>query len=74
MPYARGVVAAETPHEAHTLQLDTAKARARLGWRACWDLEAAIRATVDWHRAWLAGKDMRTFSLGQIERYCAAAA
>jgi CDP-glucose 4,6-dehydratase len=65
---------AETPHEALTLQLDASKARARLGWQPRWNFKTTIRATVDWHRAWLAGKDMRAFSLGQIERYSAAAA
>jgi len=68
------VSTAETPHEAHTLQLDASKAHARLGWRPRWDFVAAVRATVEWHRAWIAGKDMRAYSLGQIERYCEAAA
>jgi CDP-glucose 4,6-dehydratase len=68
------VSAAATPHEAHTLQLDASKARARLGWQPRWNVRTTIRATVEWHRAWIAGKDMRAFSLGQIERYSAAAA
>ncbi|HLX82080.1 MAG TPA: CDP-glucose 4,6-dehydratase [Burkholderiales bacterium] len=67
------VSTANTPHEAHTLQLNASKARTRLGWRPRWDFMAAVRATVEWHRAWIAGEDMHTYSLGQIERYSAAA-
>lgn len=63
-----------TPHEAHLLHLDARKARERLGWRPRWNLDAALRAAVDWQRAWLSGADMRAFSLLQIERYSAAAA
>jgi CDP-glucose 4,6-dehydratase len=65
---------AAAPHEAGLLQLDAAKARARLGWRPRWNLDAAVRATVEWHRDWLAGADMRARTLGQIDQYCAAAA
>jgi CDP-glucose 4,6-dehydratase len=68
------VSTAATPHEAHTLQLDAAKAQARLGWQPRWNLAAAVRATVEWHRSWIEGKDMHTYTRGQIERYSAAAA
>lgn len=68
------VSTAETPHEARTLQLDASKAHARLGWQPRWNLAAAVQATVEWHRAWIAGQDMHAYSRGQIERYCAAAA
>lgn len=72
---ARAVaVSADTPREAGILQLDAAKARTRLGWRERWDVDTAIRATVEWHRAWLDHRDMHAYSLGQIERYCTAAA
>jgi CDP-glucose 4,6-dehydratase len=54
------------PHEAHCLKLDSAKARARLGWRPRWHLETALERTAHWHRAWLEGKDMRDFTLRQI--------
>lgn len=57
------------PHEAHTLKLDSAKARARLGWRPRWRLDEALVRTLDWHLAWKGGADMATFSLGQIRAY-----
>jgi CDP-glucose 4,6-dehydratase len=31
--------------------LDTAKARARLGWRPRWELDDGLRETVSWYRA-----------------------
>jgi CDP-glucose 4,6-dehydratase len=63
---------APQPHEAHTLRLDTAKARARLGWRPRWNLPHALEATLAWHRAWKSGADMADFSLRQIREYEAA--
>ncbi|MDR0735960.1 MAG: CDP-glucose 4,6-dehydratase [Zoogloeaceae bacterium] len=54
------------PHEAHALRLDAAKARLQLGWRPRWRLETALARVVDWQQAWLAGKDMREFTLRQI--------
>lgn len=66
--------AAQQPHEAHTLRLDSAKARARLGWRPRWDLQRGLGATLDWHRAWKSGADMAGFSLGQIREYAATEA
>lgn len=57
------------PHEANLLKLDCAKAKARLGWRPKWDLETALQAVVDWHRALQQGTDMRLFTLQQIQTY-----
>jgi CDP-glucose 4,6-dehydratase len=57
------------PHEAHFLKLDCSKARALLAWRPRWSLETALDGTVDWHRRWLAGEDMRKHCLGQIADY-----
>jgi CDP-glucose 4,6-dehydratase len=59
----------EHPHEAGFLKLDSSKARARLAWRPKLALQQAIQATTDWHRAWLKGSDMRSFTLLQIENY-----
>ena len=60
----------EHPHEAGWLELDTSKARQRLGWLPRWTLETALARTVDWHRAWRGGRDMRAFCLEQISAYC----
>lgn len=43
--------------EAGLLQLATDDARELLGWRPRWDLDEAVRRTVDWHRR--AGADWR---------------
>ena len=64
---------AHHPHEAHTLKLDSAKARTRLGWRPRWRLEEALKRTLDWHLAWRAGADMAEYSLGQVRAYQAEA-
>jgi len=40
------------PHEATLLQLDCAKAHARLGWRPVWNLQEGLAATAAWYRAW----------------------
>lgn len=57
------------PHEAHFLKLDISKARQRLNWTPRWSLEMALDRTIDWHRAWLNGEDMRAICLEQINEY-----
>jgi len=59
------------PHEARLLALDSGKARTRLGWRPCMDVDAALETTLAWDHAWRAGTDMRAFTEGQIGDYCA---
>ena len=41
------------PHEAGLLQLDSAKAKANLGWRPTWNYAEAIHNTASWYRHWL---------------------
>ena len=60
-------------HEATYLKLDSSKARSALGWRASWDLDAGLRAIVDWYAAYGAEADMRETTLGQIESFGKAA-
>jgi CDP-glucose 4,6-dehydratase len=62
------------PREASWLALDSSKARERLGWRSAWELERGLGELVSWHRAHLAGRDMRQVSVAQIERYMTDAA
>lgn len=57
------------PHEATYLKLDISKARAQLGWSPRWSLPMALEQTVKWHRAWMAGCDMRDHCLAEIARY-----
>ncbi|EJN12834.1 CDP-glucose 4,6-dehydratase [Bradyrhizobium sp. YR681] len=56
------------PHEAAYLRLDCAKARSELGWTPRLDLAQGLRLTVDWYRALREGKDLRAFSLDQLDQ------
>lgn len=61
-------------HEAGVLRLDSTKARTSLGWSSALKLDDAVRLTVDWYRAFVAGRtDMLDFSLDQISHYSARA-
>ncbi|HTA96360.1 MAG TPA: CDP-glucose 4,6-dehydratase [Solirubrobacteraceae bacterium] len=57
---------AEYPQEAARLELDSSRARKLLGWVPPLDLEAGLRATVEWYLAWREGKDMRELTLRQL--------
>lgn len=57
------------PHEAHTLKLDISKAREGLNWRPRWGLQQALQRTVEWHKAWLGGANVRALCLQQIENH-----
>jgi CDP-glucose 4,6-dehydratase len=65
---------ADHPHEAHYLKLDCSKAKMRMGWHPRWDLVTTLGRIVNWHKAWLAGEDMRALSLQEIRDYMAAKA
>jgi CDP-glucose 4,6-dehydratase len=56
-------------HEAHTLKLDSSKARSGLRWQPRWRLEQALDRVVAWHQAWKRGQDMHAFCLAQITEY-----
>jgi len=57
------------PHEAALLQVDAAKARARLGWTPRLSLEEGLRWTVDWYKRAAAGENAAALSLDQIGRF-----
>ncbi|MFA5343371.1 MAG: CDP-glucose 4,6-dehydratase [Kiritimatiellia bacterium] len=59
----------EQPHEAHYLKLDWSKARTELGWRPRWNLEHALKKTVEWAKAYQGHKDVRSVCLRQIQEY-----
>ena len=61
--------AAETPHEASYLKLDSSKARSLLGWRPALPIDIALRWLVEWFAAWRRGEDMQAFTLSQIAEY-----
>jgi CDP-glucose 4,6-dehydratase len=57
------------PHEAHYLKLDCSKAKLRLNWHPRWPLASAIEKICIWHKAHLAGADMKAMCLHQIQQY-----
>jgi CDP-glucose 4,6-dehydratase len=59
----------ENPHEAHYLKLDCSKALARLGWRQRWDTDQALRAVIEWYKAYQSGQNTRELMLAQIQSY-----
>ena len=61
-------------HEAGFLKLDSARARAELGWHPRWPLPVALDKSVEWHRDWRAGQDVHETCLRQIAEYEAAGA
>ncbi|OCB01949.1 CDP-glucose 4,6-dehydratase [Acidithiobacillus ferrivorans] len=61
--------AGEHPHEAHYLKLDCSKAHTELGWQPQWDLRHALNQTISWHKAYLAGEDLRAVCQEQIRAY-----
>jgi CDP-glucose 4,6-dehydratase len=62
------------PHEARYLKLDISKAREQLRWSPRWPLELTLARIVDWHKAWIAGADMREQCLREIADFQAASA
>lgn len=57
------------PHEAGILKLDWSKAAHGLNWHPALDIESAIELTVQWHKACVAGQDMRALTEAQIAAY-----
>lgn len=59
------------PHEAALLHLDSAKAKAQLGWKPIWGLDETLTATAGWYRRFLATGQADSHT--QLEGYIAAA-
>lgn len=57
------------PYEAHSLKLDSSRARELLGWGPRLGLDKALAWTVDWYKEWSAGVDPRALCLSQIEKF-----
>lgn len=70
--YGRGtLVDASEPgavHEANLLSLDITKARQKLGWSPCWDIEQTLEKTVEWYKKYKE-EDMYRLCTEQIEAY-----
>lgn len=57
--------------ESRILALESAQARADLGWRPALELPEAVEWTAQWYLGALRGKDMQSATLAQIEAYVA---
>jgi CDP-glucose 4,6-dehydratase len=57
------------PREKLTLQLDSSKAAARLGWRPRWNIEQAMERIVGWYKKAAAGQDARALVFEQIDDF-----
>ena len=60
------------PPEARLLQVDSSLARADLGWRPRWGVDAALARTVAWYHAWHRGGDCRAALERDLAAYEAA--
>jgi CDP-glucose 4,6-dehydratase len=63
-------------HEAASLRLDSARARACLDWRPPWDLDLGLEHVVEWYDAYrtaLSASDIRAVTIGQIDKFQSAA-
>lgn len=56
-------------HEAASLRLDSSKARQVLGWRTRWNMETTLNSTVQWFKAFLAGKPAYDLCISQISEF-----
>lgn len=63
--------AEQQPHEAGLLYLDSAKARAQLGWQQVWNLDITLEKTADWYRTFQSSQT--TISAQQLSQYVEAA-
>lgn len=59
-------------HEATLLKLDSTKAHVLLGWQPRWDFEDGVERTTAWYKAYAEKRNMRDFTLRQIDDYLAA--
>jgi CDP-glucose 4,6-dehydratase len=59
----------DRPGEAHSLRLDSSKARSVLGWRPRLDLDAAVSWSLEWYRAFANGEDVRRLTGEQLAHY-----
>jgi CDP-glucose 4,6-dehydratase len=57
------------PHEAHYLKLDCSKAKMRLGWKPRWSLDNTLERIIAWHKEWIKGGCMKSYTLKEISNY-----
>lgn len=61
----------EQPHEANLLKLDISKAVAYLKWRPVYDVNMAVKKTIEWYKTYYEyeNTNMYEYTLNQIEAY-----
>lgn len=57
------------PHESNYLKLDCSRIKSVLNWKPCWNIAEAVRKTVEWSKAYLAGEDINKVMQKQIKQY-----
>lgn len=57
------------PHEAGILNLDSSKARTRLGWLPRLTAETSLQWTVEWYKEYKSKSDLRLLTENQIDSY-----
>ena len=58
------------PYESSLLQLDSSKAKTKLGWKPLFDFNQSVSKTIRWYKEYHSSKvDMKEFTLGQIQDY-----
>ena len=57
------------PHEASFLKLDCSKIKNKFGWKPCWNLDKAVKKTVEWTKCWLSNGDIAACMERQIEEF-----
>lgn len=60
---------ANAPHEANFLKLDCSKLKAAFGWKPRWNIEEAVRKTVEWTKVWLDEKPVSEVMDRQIKAF-----
>jgi CDP-glucose 4,6-dehydratase len=59
------------PHEANLLNLDSTKAKSRLGWHPVWTFDETLTATSEWYSSFLGEGGVKSHE--QLERYISVA-
>lgn len=57
------------PHEAGLLMLNNSKIKKMLGWEPKWDIQDALKKTVEWSKIFAAGENVRPVTDREIEEY-----
>lgn len=60
---------ADNLHEANLLMLDTEKSKNILNWEPIFNVDTAIRETVEWYKNFYENKNMLDFTIYQINQY-----